>query len=392
MARSSYEIAPRLDALLINTVRASEGVTVRDEIVGGSDGRPDQKVCLGNAPVLSRPRPQCVVNPDGSLAILTSLRLEVDEGQGSIVYQEVPDFCASGPDDRHYTLNRTTGKIRFGDGARGRTPLANPASPDTNIVAREYRSGGGVRGNVGPGAISQLLTPVESVSQVENPWPAEGGSDVEIVERAKLRAARKIRAKKRAVKAEDFETLAEETPGASVGRAKAFPLVQPEHQDTRIPKAMTVIVVPDGDAPNPLPSEATLAAVYAHLKKHTFLTSEFHVVPPTYHRVGIEAEIVARSEADLAEVKHGVEDRLLEYFHPLGGGEDGRGWEFGRDIFYPEVSRVILEVPGVDRVLDKGLFIWLDGERQPFGRDVPLGAGELLYSTGHDIRVSYQGS
>jgi hypothetical protein len=53
------------------------------------------------------------------------------------------------------------------------------------------------------------------------------------------------------------------------------------------------------------------------------------------------------------------------------------------------VYRVILQVPGVARLQNNQLVIWLDNQRQTFCRDVPINPGELVYSTGHNISVSY---
>src|SRR5262249_35377735 len=42
LTRGSYEAAPRLSAVMTNTVRATQSVTVRDEVLGGSDGSPNK--------------------------------------------------------------------------------------------------------------------------------------------------------------------------------------------------------------------------------------------------------------------------------------------------------------------------------------------------------------
>lgn len=389
LERSSYDTAPQLDAVMTNTVRAAQAQTARDEVLGGSSGRPDQTFKLASAPVVVRARAEKVAGRGGGFVNVTSLRLEVDEGQGFEVWEERADFFDSGPDDPHYLLNRTTGEVKFGDGRRGRIPVANPANPNGNIVAREYRFGGGKRGNVGAGTITGLQTFVESVDSVTNRRAATGGADEETLTDAKLRAPREIKSKERAVTAEDFEFLARETPGARVRRAKALPLRHPQFTGAPIPGVVTVVVVPDSDSPRPTPGSATLAAVCAHLNKHRLLTSEVHVVPPTYRKVRVEADIVVRPEDDLSQVKREVEQRLTTYFHPLRGGERGEGWEFGGEIFYSDVYRTVLQTEGVARIRDNQLEIILDDERQTFCRDVPIGTGELVYSDGHDIRVSY---
>jgi predicted phage baseplate assembly protein len=307
-----------------------------------------------------------------------------------VVWQEVSDFYASGPNDNHFVLDHTTGGGRVGNGEHGRFPVANPANATANIVAREYRYGGRKQGNTGANTITELQTSVDSVQSVTNLQAATGGADEETVDDAKLRAPQALKSKDRAVTADDFEYLAMATPGTRLLRAKALPLTHPQFPGVPIPGVVTVIVVPEGDAPNPLPNEATLRTVCAHLNEHRLLTTEVYVVPPTYRKVKIEADLIVRPDFDLADVKRRLTDALTHYFSPLIGGESGTGWEFGGDIYFSEVSRVLLQTPGVARIQDNQLVVWLDDERQLFCRDVPISPGELVYSDGHDLRVSYQ--
>jgi predicted phage baseplate assembly protein len=368
---------------------------VRDEILGGSDGRPDQTFGLASTPVVPLARPQTVMGADGRSVSITDLHLEVSERPvigvdlGFQAWQQVDDFYASGEDDPHYTLNRTTGEIRFGDGIHGRIPVANPSNPAGNIVARQYRAGGGRRGNVGAGTINQVQTFVQHLDSVTNLFPAAGGSDEETVDEAKERAPQQLKSRNRAVTAEDFAYLARQTPGVRIRRARALPLVHPQFPGARIPGVVTVIVVPDGDGPNPLPGQRTLEAVCQCLNQVRLLTAEVCVIPPTYRQVRIKADLIVRPQDDLAAVKTAVEDGLTTYFHPLTGGEEGLGWEFGGTIFYSNVYQAILQTPGVERIDNNQLEIFLDGEAQPFCRDVPLAAGELLFSEGHEISVRY---
>lgn len=379
----TYEKAPELEALLTNTVTATAAVTVRNEVVGETDGRPGTTFRLANTAILARERPERA----GTVTIPT-VRLEIDEGLGFEVWQEVDDFFASGPDDAHFRLNRNTGEIAFGDGDHGRIPLANPTG-EPNVIAREYRHGGGRRGNVAPGLLTGLQSSINGVSGVTNLRLTVGGSDEEELDEAKLRAPQALKSKGRAVTAEDFEYLAISTPAVRLRRAKALPLHHPRFTGAPIPGTVTVVIVPDGDAPNPTPNEATRRIVCQHLEKHRLLTTEVFVIAPRYRLVRIETDIAVSPSADLAEVKHGVEDALTRWFHPLDGGNDGTGWPFGGEIFYSTVLRVLLGVPGVERIRNNQLVIWLDDERQPFCRDVPIGTGELLYTVGHDIRVAY---
>jgi predicted phage baseplate assembly protein len=368
--RSQYERPPHLLAVRPNTMRLTQMETVRGEVLGGSTGRRDQVFTLDNTPVL-----------DGSLL------LDIDQGSGFEPWHEVPDFFGSGPDDLHYVLNRTTGEIRFGDGFHGAIPVANVANPGANVVASEYRFGGGAHGNVPAGTLRALRNAVDGIDEnaIEQVVPSVGGRDEETLAEAKQRAPAAIRARCRAVTAEDFEHFARQS--ANVARARALPLHHPEFPDVEVPGVITVVVVPDAEVPNPMPSEGMLRTVCAYLDQRRLLTSEVYVVAPTYQLVRVDADLTALDGADLAEVHGGVEEALLDYFHPLRGGEDGRGWPFGGPILFSRVFQRVLAVSGVDSI--RRLVVSVDGEEAPECTDVPLREGALAYSTGHDVSVDY---
>ena len=388
---SFYEKPPRLEMILTNTTGALQAVTVLNEVLGASNGRPNRTFTLSQNPVVVLDTPLSLTRTDASkvtVVTVTSLWLEVDEsGNGNFQpWQEVTDFYASKPDDPHYTVDRTTGVVSFGDGQHGRIPPATTST--SSIVAREYKYGGGKQGNAGANTVTQLQTSVSGVDSVTNQRPASGGSDEETLDDAKARASHALKSNDRAVTAEDFEYIAKETPGANILRAKALPLTHPQFPGQPIPGIVTVIVIPDSDAPNPTPSPATLAVVCAHLNKHRLLTTEVYIVPPTYRKVRIQAAVIVRPEADLSEVQKSIVDSLTQYFHPLTGGDDQQGWPFGQDIFFSKIYRIVLDITGVDRFQDQPV-IFLDDERQPLCQDVPIGVGVLLYSDQHAIQVAY---
>jgi predicted phage baseplate assembly protein len=368
--RSQYERPPQLLAIRTNTVAVRQAETVRDEVLGGSNGRRDQVFRLANAPVLH-----------------DALRLEVDEGSGDELWTRVDDFFGSAPTDRHYVLNRTTGEIRFGDGRNGSIPVANAANPEGNIIAREYRFGGGKRGNVAAQAIKTLTTAISGIDddKVANLFAADSGRDEETLAEVKKRAPHSIRSRCRAVTAEDFTYLAMQA--ATIKRAKALPLYHPDFPGVKVPGVVTVIVVPDGNGPAPTPSAGTLRTVCAYLDQRRLLTTELYVISPTYQRVEIHAEVIVNDQADLAEVKQGIEAALLTYFHPLTGGEDGQGWPFGGTIYYSRVNQRIFTVAGVQSI--SRLVILLDGEETPFCTDVTISEAGLLYATEPQIQVRY---
>jgi predicted phage baseplate assembly protein len=370
LQRSDYDVPPALIAVRTNTIGAQQAETILDEVLGGSNGEPNQTFRLESRPVLAG-----------------SLELDIDQGNGFERWTEVSDFFGSGKDDPHYVLNRSTGEIRLGNGRRGAIPVANPLNPAANVVARSYRSGGGLRGNVGRMAIS---TPLGSIPEVEegrigNLFPAVGGRNEETIEQAKERAPSTLKANCRAVTAVDFEELARRV--GNVKRAKALPLYHPGFPDVQVPGVVTVIVVPENDEPNPMPSEGTIQMVCAYLNQRRLLTSELYVIPPRYLKVQIHAELIAANTADLAQVQQAVEAGLVTYFHPLRGGDSGLGWPFGGDIFYSRVCQRIFQTPGVERI--ERLVIEVDGEEAKECQDVEVPAATMLFSDEHQIQVNY---
>lgn len=366
----AYERQPVILAIRTNTAPALQAQTVTDEVLGGSSGEPNQTFVLANNPVLAG-----------------TLQLQVDQGSGFEDWKETQDFFGAKPDDQVYVLDRTTGAIRFGDGTHGAIPIANANRPNNNVVARTYRYGGGKQGNVAAGKLTTLPASVTGIdaNKVTNLFAAFGGTDEETLDAAKLRAPQALKSRCRAVTAEDFEYLVRQA--SSVARAFAMPLTHPGFPGVQVPGAVTVIVVPDSDDPNPLPSSGMLRTVCAYLNLRRLLTTELFVIAPTYELVSAQANVIARNTADLAQVKSDIEAALLKYFHPLRGGDDGQGWPFGGTIFFSRVYQQILQVDGVDRI--ERVEITVDGVTYPVCQDIPIPAGSLIYSTENDVVVSY---
>jgi predicted phage baseplate assembly protein len=394
---SGFELVPRLDDVLLNTIGATNAATVTDELLGASNGTPGQQFRLGNAPVLAE-----------------SLQLDVLEKADAdfVPWRAVRDLSHSKRDDRHYVLDTATGTVTFGDDSHGAIPPVlveerpNVASggrgaPIANIRARVYRWGGGAAGNAGAGKITSLESTIPFVSAVTNLRPAEGGEDAETLEQAKARVPLDIRSRSRAVTAEDFEHLARQTPGARIRRAKALPLHHPDLEPRRpagsagpvtrvhVPGVVTVLVVPESRDPKPVLREETRLRVERHLEQHRLVSTEIHVAPARFRRVEIEARVVAKPDADSGRVQRELIDRLLTYFHPLTGGDLKEGWEFGRSIFFSETYRQILTLDGVLRLSADALVTYVDDVAQPRCEDIPLAADELVWSSVHRIEVRY---
>jgi predicted phage baseplate assembly protein len=346
---------PRIDAIRVNTVAARQLATVREELCGSSDGTAGQTLKLRNFPV-----------EEGSLI------LEVAEPDVWLPWTLVDTFERSGPLDPHYSFNPATGEVTFGDGRRGRVPLAGQA----NVRARVYRWGGGRRGNVAPETLRTVLGEVAPLVTAQNDEPATGGQDEETLDEAKRHARELLRGRDRAVTAEDFEYHARCAPGAGVRRAVALPLFHPSFPDVAAPGVVSVVVFPDLDEPAPMPTPLALRRVCEHLHTRRTLTTELYVLPPRYRTVRVDARAIVVPSHDPVEAARALRRAIDAYYHALTGGPEGTGWPLGYAVHAGEIYKVILDVPGIARV-DR-VSIWVDGERVPDGGNLALARNEVV--------------
>ena len=171
------------------------------------------------------------------------------------------------------------------------------------------------------------------------------GKDVAAEIRATMEALRKL---DRAVTAADFETLAREVD-PRIERAQCVPrrnLIVDLERD----KAghVSVIILPTAAADAQLP-DLTLA-VQAYLEPRVLLTTHPHVVGPFFVDVTVGATVVPVPDHTAQGVQQSVVEAVSGFLDPHGGGEAGRGWPFGRNLFVSEVYALLDRLPEVDYV------------------------------------------
>jgi Baseplate J-like protein len=364
--KGEYALAPRLRRMLLNTTIAAQTLTLRNETLGSSDGSGGQKFRATRAPILAGQRLEVREPEIPSAAEQEALAGENGEGVAEdaitivrdaagrpkeiwVRWSEAPDFYASGPRSRHYVLDHLNGEIRFGDGLNGLIPPAGAG----NIRLARYQVGGGKAGNKPAGAIVQLKTTVPYVDKVTNTESAAGGADAEVLDSLLQRAPRTIRHGGRAVTSEDYEDLAL-LSSPEVARAKCIPLrnliEDPLDQQPATRGEISVIIVPRSSEAKPQPSLELIARVQDYLESHSSPTARVSVVGPLYVRVDVAMEITLVSLEGASVVEQTVRQKLAAFLHPLTGGLDGAGWDFGRKPHASDLYALIEAVPGVDHV------------------------------------------
>lgn len=375
---------PTINNIYPNAVWASQQRTVRDTPLGASAGFANQVFNFTQAPVLAGERIEVqelsglranvewpilamaldkedskIVRDLEEMLARQEVRLDVVRGdlrlrrgpdkrvtEVWVRWHEQPHFYFSGPEDRHYVIDRHGGRVFFGDGNRGAIPPAGAA-----ILARESRTGGGLEGNVPERAINQLLADAPGVEAIFNPRPAEGGADGESLASVSGRGPFTIRAGRRAITLEDYATLAHEASPA-VARTRVLP--NRDAAGRFAPGWITVQIIPYGNEDRPQPSFGMREHVRRFITKHApsevAQSQQIIVIGPLYQPIDVEATIAALEADEAGAIEKSAREALQDFLHPLRGGPEGLGWEPGRDVFLSDVAAVLERIAGVDYV------------------------------------------
>lgn len=168
----------------------------------------------------------------------------------------------------------------------------------------------------------------------------------------------------RAVTAEDYERLAM-AAHEDVARARCLPrrnLEAPRPFEEESRGHVSVVVVNRVATPCLTYALATLGAVRQYLEPRKLLTTRLHVVEPRYVKLTLKATLrlnPGAPERTATSAQPGTQPTgvtelavkaLTDFFDPLRGGPDGRGWPFGRSVYVSEVYALLDGLPGVDYV------------------------------------------
>ncbi len=407
---------PTVNGIFPNAVWATQRQTIVDEALGASTGQPNQVFVFRQFPILggelherievrelTGPRanvewrtlamevlgedPKVIAELEEQLGRegtqteieKADLRLRRDRNKRVtevwIYWQNRRHFFFSGARDRHYVLERARGRLHFGDGDRGKIPPLGAA-----ILARQYRTGGGLAGNVAAGAITQILSGVAGIEAAFNPKPAEGGADTETLEVLNLRGPQTLRHRGRAISPQDYETFAREASPA-VAFARAIPARDPGGRHT--PGWVTLLIIPQSVEPRPWPSfglrEQVRTFIEASATADLAAAHQIYVTGPDYLAIDVEATLIPLDPAEAGAMELSAREALETFLHPLRGGPEGRGWELGRGVFFSDVAAVLERVVGIDYVKELALLLngALQGERVQVADDRIVIAGKI---------------
>lgn len=181
----SWEIHPGGQSLLIPAV---EGVTVKDQLLGQSNGYAGQKFVIRDTPMINR-----------SLEILVG-----PSAEEAVPYTYVQNLFEATPNDDRFSYRTDDAGITtvtFGDGISGTVP------PNFQNIYATFRIGGGTEGNIAPGH-TFIPDGWTFPGSIVNQTKGFGGAMEEGDEQIREAAFTAFRTRNSAVTKQDFQDLA----------------------------------------------------------------------------------------------------------------------------------------------------------------------------------------
>lgn len=328
----SFEKQPVINKIIMNCVYAVNADTYQNEIVGSGTGAPGQSFYVSHPKLLPGIR---IAVEEGTIPSKNELDKMIKDGIDIpyekesdkiwVNYKEVPNFYNSDAFSRHFVIDYSSGRIIFGDGVRG----VNPPKGKFNIKILEYKVGGGEIGNVAAHKLQFLTQSIPYITGCDNPFPAEGGCDMESIESLKSRAAGVFKSLNRAVTREDFEWLSCES-SSSVGRAYCL-------ENKTLDGRIRIIIIPElvkeiGKNIKLIPSKELLRRVTNYLNDRKLVGTSIVVTAPVYRNIKIQLDLSFKNNVFNVDIeKTKIKEQMEIFFNPLVGGE-GKGYDFGKTI------------------------------------------------------------
>lgn len=331
----------------INAVEIEQYQTLNGQIIGQSNGLPDQVMSL----------PARSVERD-------SFKLQVEESErGYVSWEQVDDLALHGRDEAVFRLDSEAGTVMFGNGVNGRIPERG-----RRVRVDRMRAGGGSAGNLPHSSLAKISAsdldgkPVNAkLLEVVQVIATEGGVDAESLASAERRIPARLRHRNRCVTSADYRALVEEAPGVKVGRVEVLPRFLPQQRRSDVPGVVSVMVLPEKsltEAPNPRPDQPFIEKVYSYLEQRRPLAAELYVIGCEYVPIGISVGISVRDGEAYDQVINDVRKALKEYLWSLPPyGPGGEGWPLGRSVKDRELEVISARVNGVEAVAGVNLFL-----------------------------------
>ncbi len=356
------------NAIHLNTIMATQGISIKKKLLGSSDGSALQEFKIENTPVMQVE----IWVRESNIPLNTEYYTDEFEEGYWVQWSEVKAFDSNTNNKRVYIVDSHSGKVIFSDINTGHIPPMGK-----NNILTSYKIGAGVKGNINKHHIDKLASSIAYIDKITNYESAMGGADEQSIESLINAAPKRIRHKNRAVTYDDFEALSYEASSniAKVKISSQAGLVQ-------------LFILPYSEVKKPLPTETLKTLLKDYISTRTSATIAIEVSEPHYVNINISLNIVVDNWNLASTLKNSVQVKIDAFLHPLKGGPTSKGWNFGEVPTLSHIFNLLNTVDGIayfkeaEISMDNQVLYDLDGQKH-----INLDKDIMIYSGEHNINV-----
>lgn len=293
------------------TALVEHGNTVTSDIIGTSNGEPYQEFTLSY--------PNVILD---SLTVFVRNEYTIEE------WTRVSNFIDSDRTSKTYmveVLDNGLCKITFGNGTSGMIP-----PQFENGISANYRTGGGLDGNVSLFNITELPSKPAVILETFNVEQVQLGSDAETVEQARIHAPLSLRTLWRAVTLYDYENLLIQEFPEEILSVKAVA------ENDRFTISIYILTnSPLGDLP-----EENKEKYLEFLDERKEIGYNLVIKPPKYSDVTLNVNVKTTKANYNEHIKNVVNAHLSANY-------DITTYGFGEELIISQVMKDILMLNGV---------------------------------------------
>lgn len=249
-----------------------------------------------------------------------------------VQWKEVFDFHLH-KNERVYVLDRNKGVIKFGDGVNN--PIPSKAGEAAFYVI--IRVSNRLAGNVKAHSLDNVLARIGSIADVDNPYSAYGGTEIEPVELAEFRGTHLMSSSNRLVTMKDYENAVLSFLD-NIVRVKCI---------KRDEKIIIVVLIKDCEE-----DINTFCVLKNQLKdmllqsgEMTLTAGNIDIREPLFVEISVQLWVSAAVQIDRFQLQEEVNQSLTEYLKPVTGNNN-RGWDIGE---IPKKTQIIMKLKFLER-------------------------------------------
>lgn len=240
-------------------------------------------------------------------------------------WTEVSSFDKSQRGDRHYVLDRLSSKIYFGDGVHA----AIPSVTEGTAIRVLARSCNGSEANIGANTIEGSIGMLDFIGEINNPFPAFGGSSTETVNSAMNRAANVIGSRNRIVTIADYKN---EILSYSENINKVECVVGETVEGRRKEGVISIILLMRDFGLGTHSFDRIVPGLRSHLEECVEMTAcsdSIEIVEPIGVSISVDIWMNKMKDENDYEIQAELIEDLNEFFSPVSD-ESHVGWEIGK--------------------------------------------------------------